>query len=139
MHPILYYNALNINKITFGWNGWNSISCKTIWICSSTHPHLLSFFTKTPLLHCKKAILATQNHLFCKPRKILLQVMIKQRISTTTDDGLMRTLERATLRACGMTGARPAQGAATTTDDGLMRTHERTSLQVELIRLKPGI
>ncbi|MDY5258378.1 MAG: hypothetical protein SPH30_04955, partial [Prevotella sp.] len=28
-----------------------------------------------------------------------------------------RTLERASLRACGMTGARPAQGTATTTAD----------------------
>ena len=32
MRPILYYNALNINKITFGWNGWNSIFGKIIVI-----------------------------------------------------------------------------------------------------------
>ena len=43
----------------------------------------------------------------------------------------LRTHERTSIRAFGMTGARPAQGAATTTDDGLVRTHERTSLQVE--------
>ena len=33
--------------------------------------------------------------------------------------------------ACGMTGARPAQGTATTTGDGLVRSLERASLRVE--------
>ena len=51
-----------------------------------------------------------------------------QGAATTTGDGLVRTLERASLRACGMTGARPAQGTATTTGDGLVRTLERASL-----------
>ena len=46
---------------------------KLLWYAHLTHPHLLSFFTKTPLLHSKNAHSATQNHLFCKLRKILLQ------------------------------------------------------------------
>ena len=52
-----------------------------------------------------------------------------QGAATTTDDGLVRTHERASLRAFGMTSARPAQGTATATGDGLVRTHERTSLR----------
>ena len=47
------------------------------------------------------------------------------------------THERTSLRAFGMTGARPAQGTATTTGDGLVRTHERTSLRAGEDSLRP--
>ena len=55
-----------------------------------------------------------------------------QGAATTTDKGLVPTLERASLQVgCVVgvgVGARPAQGAATTTDEGLVRTFERASL-----------
>ncbi|MDD7337053.1 MAG: hypothetical protein PUG75_11220, partial [Prevotella sp.] len=51
----------------------------------------------------------------------------------------LRTLERASLRACGMTCARPAQGTATTPGDGLVRgRHKARPLQLTMVWCEAG-